>query len=998
VNSARPKEGPSPLTMHSPKDSAVPSRSTIATVIEISNAPLGAAALAAAKAARHGAAPVRARPLRPVILGGSMATFSAGLGFAVITATLATFLSVSAHAADTSATPAQSAQPVEGFAAGQAACTLDDQCPAGTLCVEGLCASTRKGQAQKKDQPESSAAQANKLLVLPPFVHSRDSQGHTTTVFPFYWSLRDNSSQSESTAVLPFFLRRTSPRSATTAAGVFPFMGYAQDHGAAGAGGGFAPFAFFGRREDRRHALVLPFFYHWASRQSAFTLAAPFFFQDKDQPAPDGQFQRTRLGIPPLLYFQGQDALGSYKVQFPFFWRFQDRLTQKTTTVVPPVWYESAPDGSWNMGVPPLLFAGASEGRKHFVLFPLFWRLNDNAESKTTTVVANYLHRTHGAETTDALFPFFHYRRGAKPGHAPESSLTLFPLFHRRKSPSEDILISPVAAWKRTESKTAGFVLPYFWFNDSQVSASGVPPLWFDHYSKHERRRTRIAGPWFAVDTPSLKTRGLFPFFGHYEERDKDTDQWKESGTFVLPAYFRQRTAKGYALDTVFPLFWRSKSPDSYALQLGPWFTHREKKKYTTGLVPAFVYARNPERSLLVTPLSYYRHNFSTHEKKLWAGLLYYRRSDPKSSWSTLFPLWWSEHNEARTRRFLVPFYWHLADHKEDTATTVAGPLFWAHNKSSRTYGLAPLGWFSSDAEKKESSFALLPLLYKKSGPKRSALATALFGFGHSPTSSWWYVPPFLWRNSDKSNFNMLFPFWVSHTNKETETNTRFFLPALHFQRKSADKTLAAWFGILWRHDGIASSTNVVFPFFFDHHSFHESRTTALLPLFLRHHRLTDDTAYTMAPFFYRRSGPKESTTVLFPLFWDFKEETKRSTLLLPLFAHFSKPGHTSTWVFPNIYYRNGRGANAGTHRLVVWPFWDSQVRQPGDYSWDVLLGLFGYEREGLERQVKFFFVPFELDPLPPPQTAWYGRGRQKSSPNDNNRPAPAQGFTGHIW
>jgi hypothetical protein len=86
------------------------------------------------------------------------------------------------------------------------------------------------------------------------------------------------------------------------------------------------------------------------------------------------------------------------------------------------------------------------------------------------------------------------------------------------------------------------------------------------------------------------------------------------------------------------------------------------------------------------------------------------------------------------------------------------------------------------------------------------------------------------------------------------------------------------------------------------------------------------------------------------------------------------RPGFDASYVFPNIYYRKGLGAEAGTSHLFVFPFWESEVKRQGDYMWETLLGLVGWERIGRNRFLKLLFIPFELEAAPAAKTAWYGK------------------------
>jgi hypothetical protein len=237
-------------------------------------------------------------------------------------------------------------------------------------------------------------------------------------------------------------------------------------------------------------------------------------------------------------------------------------------------------------------------------------------------------------------------------------------------------------------------------------------------------------------------------------------------------------------------------------------------------------------------------------------------------------------------------------------------------------------------------------------------------------------------NQSPTSTFTTVFPLWFNHFNKATETSTTVIPPLAFFSRSRPDRSLTGLGFLFWHHRDIASSTNLALPLFYDVHNYHESRFTMLAPLFLRYWRASDATTYTVLPLFYRRASGQDtvtdSTTVAFPLFWDFKSADRRTTVLFPLFANIHRPTFTARYIFPSIYYRRGEGTAAGTSRLFIFPLWESAEKRPGDAMWEVLLGLFGYERIGRNRYVKVLFVPFQLSPAPAAQTAWYGRTPQR--------------------
>ncbi|HEY0712807.1 MAG TPA: EB domain-containing protein, partial [Polyangia bacterium] len=339
------------------------------------------------------------------------------------------------------------------------------------------------------------------FLLLGPFYRGTDPAGSTTTLFPLFWHFRDAGTGATAHSLFPLYFRRSHPQETLTAGGVFPLWAYYRNRSDGGYGAGIFPLAFFGSRPDRGHGVFFPLFWHFRDRVGSATVAAPFFYRFKDRTS-------SNWGIPPLLFFAGSDSrtLGgrtttdrSY-VQFPLFWRFSNGRTNNTTTVIPPGYVKTGPSG-WSAGLFPLLFTASWAERSHFVLFPLFWHFNDKQADRRTTVALNYMHRRHGGEVTDALFPLLHYRRGARPGGSDETSFTLFPLIHYRRDAGSRLFLSPIAASSQNAERKVGAVLPYFWYESRNIAASGVPLLFLDVFRKASNERTRMFGPFVATDS-----------------------------------------------------------------------------------------------------------------------------------------------------------------------------------------------------------------------------------------------------------------------------------------------------------------------------------------------------------------------------------------------------------------------------------------------------------------------------------------------------------------
>jgi hypothetical protein len=811
--------------------------------------------------------------------------------------------------------------------------------------------------------------------VVGPYYSHDDPEGGTRVGIPLFYYFSDNASGASAHTFFPLYFRRKSPEESTFAGGVFPAWFYYRSF-KDGWSSGFMPLLYFGKRADKEHALILPLFYHFKDRRSSSTVAFPLYYAFKDQ-------HHTTAGVPPVLYFHGRDHEDTYDVQVPLFWRFHDGAKNTTTTVIPPVFWRSRPDG-WSGGLAPLLFFGGGPSR-HFVLFPVFWRLRDDREDRTTTVFLNYMHRTVGGETTDTFFPILHWRRGARPGGTDETSFTLFPIIHYRSTAKSTAFVSLVGAWGRGGERKVGMLPPpYFWYESKQIAARGILPIWFDVTKLKTAERTRVFGPYFMLDSPERTARILFPIVARYKDQ-------KESGTYVFPTYFRRRTNDGYALDTLFPLLWLSSAPGYSTTVVGPFFRSTSPGGGSVGLIPLFAYGNNPQRRYFFTPLFFSYSNNKEGTGKTF-GILYFSSYNPEGHTRVLFPLWWSGSTKERSHQVLFPVWWHFANTRENTSFSLAGPFMWSRNNNWRTRGLMPVAWYSRNDEGTAGSNAIVPLFYEKHGPATRLFVTAPFGFSTAPDRDWFYIIPFYYRNGWNKSFWMLFPLWFSNFDKVTETHTRVIPPLLHYSRSSPDRSMWGTLLIFWRKKDITSSATLGLPLFYDFHSFHERRLTMFLPLFFHYRSYVTDSSYTFAPLVYRRTSPTDSTTVVFPLVWDFRGGDRATTIVFPLYMGFKRSTWEGRYIFPNIWYRTGLGPDAGTSRFWFFPLWESAVKRPGDYMWEALLGLFGWERIGRNRYLKLFFIPFELSPLPAASTAsWYGKPPPK-------RPQRAVGLNTQTW
>jgi hypothetical protein len=801
------------------------------------------------------------------------------------------------------------------------------------------------------------------------FYQREDPEGSTTMFFPLFVHMHDNATGASATVTL-LGGHRAGPRDDTTIVTLFFWRRYKPS----GWSAGLFPLLFFGNNEGKSHAVVFPLFWHFASEHETTTTLAPVFYWHRDD-------KGYAFGSVIPLLFMGSDRGDSYAIQFPLIWHFSSERRGTSTTATPIGYVHTDPDG-WSAGLTPLLWARRGKTRSHFALVPLFWYFDDRAADKTTTVVLNYMHRTVGSETTDAFFPLIYYRRGTSPTGDEEKSFTFFPIVHYRRDADTRLWVTPLAASVHGRERSGGFVGPYVWYDDKDLSFRFIPFLHADITHHDTGERTRQYGPWFQVDAPGHKARALVPLFGRYED-ERETDTW------VFPSYFRMRRADGDHVDALVPLYWRSSFGDRQTTVIGPDYDRTSPGTHNYGVVPIFFHARNQDRSVtVIPPLLTFRRNEHNGESVWQWTALYFHKHDRDSSWTTVFPIWWSRSSGGREAAIGFPLYWHVADAAEKRSWTLAFPLYWSSHGSWQTRGLF-FAWTTHDTAGEYASHVFLPLFYQASAPDHFALFTPLGGYRHSGASRAWYslLPlPMLSTDSIETSFGMLFPLWFRHTDKALERSTTVIPPLIYISRSDPEESFTTAALLFWRHRDVASSTTLALPLYYDVHEYHLSRTTALFPFFVRHRRETDDTTYFVSPFIYSHTSPDEVTTfgipfAFLPLYWDVKRGNDRTTLVLPLYAQWQRAGYRSTLVVPSYYYQEGLredGAPDGTYRRFVGfvlPFYDSGVKRPGDFMWNLLGGLVGRERIGYHRYLRlFWFFNIETESAPRAQTAWYSQ------------------------
>lgn len=813
-----------------------------------------------------------------------------------------------------------------------------------------------------------------KIVGTPLFFYYRDRLQKNTFLFPLWWDFHHRGTGAYSRALLPLFYQQRSVegRILTVAGPVYAAHGAKKPWHA-----GVAPLLFFGSGKKKHHAIVFPLFWHFRNKkkQTSTTVAGPFFWA--------GRKNRWHAGLAPL-FFMGGGKKNSYATLFPLLWYHRDKKKDSHTAVAGPLFAHWGAKG-WKAGLAPLLFFGDKNGRSHHIFAPLFGHWHDRNKKERTLFAGPSYYWQRKNDWGWGLVPFVYFRRGYKNGYV-SSKLTILPFLHHQRSRKKELLITPLGGYmKRSEKKSfTGVAGPVVWHRSPKLKGWAVLP-WVYHWKNRATQVTTTIGfPYIRQKSPEKSANVLFPFYWRFKDK-------KESSLVLFPFYWHLRQKEGWKADVVFPFYWNMKNANRRIFMIPPYYRHESKSGYTSGVFPFYHYKRNHKLQttwMNVFPFVWYSRDDKKKTEWLAAGP-YYESKTPASEHKGLVPfLYWGRKVNSHYR-IGFPLYWDFQNKEKDSRTIFAGPFFYHRKATERGGGMLPLVWYRSDPAGMKQ-LTLAPLFHVKKDPTRFTFYTALFGWSNDRATKahHGYVGPYIWRSDSTRRNDIFFPLYWRFKNKKKKTTTTFIPPLLFWSKHSPEKKVDLVFPIFWSSRRITGRTTVVFPFWWDKHEYYKSRTTALFPLFYRKRNYPEQTStWLLPPSFYYKKTPKKthavlfpvfwhfskkrskgrniSSTVGFPLYWDFKRANSRTTIAFPFVWYFDRP-KTKTVVVLNTYYRRNKKNN--TYKVHCVPFFRFGRPRPGDLEWSVLGGVVGYRRIGRNRILRLLWIPIDMEPLPAKQ------------------------------
>lgn len=738
----------------------------------------------------------------------------------------------------------------------------------------------------------------------------------------------------------------------------------------------FFPLNFYKRNHDKKEIIAFPVFYYqkttdksdmlgpifyYKRRYNHKTFVSPLYLYEKDKRA---NLKHWGLVIPP--YYHRRDSEREVDTLLGLFWRWHDRVENKTTWIAGPIVTQSDPDGGSQ------------------IFFPFFWRFKDKKSNSSSSFVFPlfaYHHRKGKKEHSTLVFPFYYAKK--KSGY----NASLLPLFYiGSDSESRHAVLFPLFWHLKNKKRTLTAFANIYYYGDAQGYQSGLWPL--ISIGKEKEKSHQVVFPlfWHFRDSKKHKDKWVaFPFF-HFSEKNKG------SLTGVFPLFASGRWNNQRYLSALFPLFYYRKDlkTNEHTTVAGLyWSYERQKEKdirekgyhifplafyrksygknhsdLRTGVLPFFYYRnkndQNTNRKTLITPLGgYLRDNkkkktltvlplyacYQDKKEKRQTEVffpLFYRHKKEHKKATVLFPLYWDFKNTKTKERSqaIFPLYWHSQEASgyathilfplfwrvrgKEHATTVAGPLFWHHDSTlkRRGWGLLPLAMYHKT--KKSSWLFSLPFIwYDHQFAKKQK--TYVFGPGYFRSYqqkeekgyATGVAPLFFMKRSPKRSYTFLFPLVWHYGNPQKDRS--WLIAGPYFQYRAKSRRGLGVFPLFYSdvtkkgEKGLA-----VFPLFYNVRS--KDRFALYTPLF--GYDKNPERKHLYAGPYFRSRGKKKNIDILFPLYWGFRTNTKseyaRTDVVFPLFWRHKDIDHTNTVVFPFFWDFNDRFASRTT---AVLPF-----------------------------------------------------------------------------
>ncbi len=449
---------------------------------------------------------------------------------------------------------------------------------------------------------------------------------------------------------------------------------------------------------------------------------------------------------------------------------------------------------------------------------------------------------------------------------------------------------------------------------------------------------------YFDEKAPGYQFKLVFPL---YAERTRLSEQGKdEAGSYGL-LYYRQRSPSVKA-DVLFPFFWNWEQAENKTTVIGPVGWHSAPGQSDRFFAPFY---------------------FEGHSKTDWymnvPPLLTFLKTTPEGGRSIAGPLF---------------CFWRGGStcdmNTADSLSMGVAPLFFAGKDETSRYELfAPLLHYYSYSSITESWFNLWGPIVRAHWPTLEAFHVApfffrvwgehedhitipplLFHYGYTPTSSLLVTPLFATAHGDHGEETFASWLYARYRGKtRLDMVTPFFW---HYENPSIYYKMNLLFPFVYQASSPTQSDLAIFPFYGSFHREGISDTTFVTPFFEYTKSITG-WSFNFLPLMYLSRDREHSSNIFLPLYYDSSYPTTRTTIAFPFFWRFANETSLTQLVLNTFYYEHklGSGTEWQVHFFPVTSFGGG----PNSYFWNVLYGLVGFSRNGAASTMKLLWIPFKL-------------------------------------
>ena len=746
----------------------------------------------------------------------------------------------------------------------------------------------------------SNDSERSHLIVTPFYMHFKNKEGETTTLFPIVWKTTWNTKYEHisSFVIFPFYWEQKNNDNLSQILLPFVWAKSTPDYNSFT----FIPLFSFGQSPDKSvyHTIITPLFWHYTSPSITSNTLFPIWW---NRVKPMGNDKQTTSIIFPL-YWGKKDPSYQMNIFFPLIWNFKNP-DYHTFTFIPFVSSGKSADGKGSyLAITPLYWSFKTEQGKGKFLFPI-WYQNDRTISgelkSSSRVVLLYWSYWDNIRRYKGVFPIVWSIKNQT-----TKSFTIFPLFTRGESGDSTrkyLAVTPLYWHFRNPERTFSTFFPIWWDGKDNYGSNPrhfnlLIPLYFAKWDSIDSKKILFPIIWSLKNT-NYKSLTFVPLFSYGKSIDESIQHLA-----ITPLFWYFRNPEG-STTSLIPLFWHSKygegeSADKWNVIFPIYWLNKDINQSNHVLFPIWWSFNNPRyKSLTIAPFFSYGYNNTKTVRHVIITPLFWSLRNPKTSSNVFFPIWWNSKQTTGKKvvktNIVIPIYFSHSD--PNKSTRVILPLVWDY-RSPKTY-----------------SFTFAPFFSKglNIGGEKYVMITPLFWKFDSKAKHSRILFPIFTTYNDTLNhkkFDVLF-ILLRRSTIPNSTSTSVIWPIIE-RTKGVNYRYFRFAPLVWSKKSPAFSYFTIQPFYYRSISKDQATTRIFWELFVHRNQFNS----------------KKSDSFLWKVAtWDrYANGDKETRIMYLLYSNRNVDGYIEKSLFPFYYLTKDKNGNRSLSVFLY--FYNSLKRQ----------------------------------------------------------------------